>query len=255
MPKSKTQRWYDQLSKDDKAILQALALISVVLIIVAIITNPLVSITVLVLIAVIGFTIYFKIKTGKWWFRTHPSEQPPKLPREKPSITDARRTSPLPNSEQGSRSVTEVPIQASPATPNPAKSSPQAFGQLAIDQQVDIIAIAIQNFIPPRRPPNEIAYQDMLVSSLKRDFPEILLRQQFGNNEIDVLIGRIGIEAKLGLKKSEADRLFGQIESFLQHIDRVIVVLYQPLPEWQNYLKQKLARHGWLDKSVRIVVV
>lgn len=54
----------------------------------------------------------------------------------------------------------------------------------------------------------------------------------FGNNEIDAIIGRIGIEAKLWLKKSEADRLFGQIESFLRYIDRVIVVLYQPNPEW-----------------------
>ena len=256
MPRrSQPENWYERLDEDTRAIVLAIGLVIFLLVLAFFLSNPILAAVVLGSLGLIVFTIYSKHKTGTWWFRTYFPEE------TKTSHNDAVSTG-----DVGESYPTHPQTSGQPLGP-PAQTSLQSgavfgqpfrrsFTQLDIDQQVEFIARAIQNFHPPRNPPNEVAYHDMLVSNLQTTYPDIKLHRQIGS-EIDAVVGRVGIEAKLGLRKQEADRLYSQIDTFLHdgYVDRVIVVLYQPTPQWQNYLGEKLARRGWLDRQVRVVTV
>jgi len=261
MPRNKLQKWFDSLSEENKSIVLAVGLVVFVLFVVAILSNPIVSLSLLALSVLVGFTVYAKYKTGKWWFRTYPSQENKLPPKEMGSVDATGLPHPMHIQSTSGRPL-ETPAPSSTPTPtlstasNIGQAFTQSFSQLDIDQQVEYLTKAIQSFHPPRNPPNEVAYHDMLVSNLQTHYPAIKLHRQIGS-EIDALVGRIGIEAKLWLGKQEADRLFSQIDTFLHdgYIDRLIVVLYQPIAQWPTYLNEKLARLGWLDKQVRVITV
>ncbi len=55
--------------------------------------------------------------------------------------------------------------------------------------------------------------------------------------------------------KPEADRLFGQIDSFLEYYENVIAVLYQPNVGGYHYLEEKLRRKGLLAQRVHVITL
>ena len=257
MPRrSESENWYERLDEDTKAIVLAIGVIIFVLVLAFFLSNPILAAVVFGSLGLVVFTIYSKHKTGKWWFKTYfPNGSPSRPPEETVSTGSAGLFYP-PNRENRGIAL-ETPVQSSTSAASvDSQAFAQSFTQLDIDQQVEYLTRAIQNFHPPRNPPNEVAYHDMLVSNLQSNYPDIKLHRQIGS-EIDAVVGRVGIEAKLWLRKQEADRLFSQIDTFLHdgYVDRILVVLYQPTPQWENYLNEKLARRGWLQRQVRVITV
>ena len=256
MPRrSQPENWYERLDEDTKAIVLAIGLVTFLLVLAFFLSNPILAAVVLGSLGLIVFTIYSKHKTGTWWFRTYFPEATKASRNDTDSAGDVGGSN-LTHPQTSGQSFGSPAQTSSPQSGVFGQPFRQSFTELDIDQQVEYLARAIQNFHPPRNPPNEVAYHDMLVSNLQTNYPDIKLHRQIGS-EIDAVVGRIGIEAKLWLRKQEADRLYSQVDTFLHdgYVDRIIIVLYQPTPQWQNYLDEKLARRGWLERQVRVIKV
>jgi len=254
--RSQPENWYERLDEDTRAIVLAIGLIIFVLVLAFVLSNPILAAVVFGSLGLVVFSIYSKHKTGKWWFRTYLQEGAKSPPKDIISTGDAGMSYPIHQQTSGTDFENPAQSSSSPSASISGQTFVQSFTQLDIDQQLEYLTRAIQNFHPPRNPPNEVAYHDMLVSNLQTNYPDIKLHRQIGS-EIDAVVGRIGIEAKLWLRKQEADRLFSQIDTFLHdgYVDRIVVVLYQPTPQWENYLNEKLARRGWLQRQVRVITV
>jgi hypothetical protein len=249
---SQPENWYERLDEDTRAIVLAIGLVIFLLLLAFFLSNPILAAVVLGSLGLIVFTIYSKHKTGTWWFRTSFPEGSKTSRNDAGDVGGSNQTHPQ-TSGKSFGTTAQPSLRSGDSFAQPFR---QSFIQLDIDQQVEYLTRAIQDFHPPRNPPNEVAYHDMLVSNLQTNYPDIKLHRQIGS-EIDAVVGRIGIEAKLWLRKQEADRLYSQIDTFLHdgYVDRLVVVLYQPTPQWQNYLNEKLARRGWLQGQVRVITV
>ncbi len=81
MPKSKN--WYDRLDKNTKELVTLLGVLVFFLILAAILANPVGAGITLIVLALVGFTIYSKSKTGKWWWTT--GSQSPHTPPDSSS--------------------------------------------------------------------------------------------------------------------------------------------------------------------------
>ena len=111
------------------------------------------------------------------------------------------------------------------------------------DSSVGKIIKSIEQFQAIREPSRELSYQDMLGQHLKHDFPNVRLRYKVANTEIDAFIDGVGIEVKVYLNKSEADRLFGQLALFLRTIAKIVVVAYRPNLQWLQEFEESVQRN------------
>lgn len=79
MPRSKQpQNWYERLDEDAQAIVLAIGFIIFVLVLAFVLSNPVLAGALFVTLGLVIFTVYAKYKTGRWWWKSYPSNaQPP----------------------------------------------------------------------------------------------------------------------------------------------------------------------------------
>jgi len=115
--------------------------------------------------------------------------------------------------------------------------------------EVEEIIAKIQEFEPFRKPNSERDLEYLLMQDLKRYFPNLRTELQYERTQIDAQIGKIGIELKYQPSESQLDRLYGQIEKYLQHLDYVIVVIgYELSPESTDHFRRRIKRSNWDDR-------
>ena len=99
----------------------------------------------------------------------------------------------------------------------------------------------------------EKLYITALSGYLSHAFPSIEMEQPVGKGcRIDALVGRIGIEAKYRPDVNEINRLYGQIDTYLQFLDSIIVVFFDTSSGAVNDFKKKLQRGGY-SKQIETV--
>lgn len=114
----------------------------------------------------------------------------------------------------------------------------------------------IKGFKPYKRPRKEKELETMLVSRLGAYYPEIRTQLTYERARIDAQIGKVGIEIKYQPSAGEFDRLYGQIDKYLRHLDFVIVIIgYPKSTEGTRFFKKRLKERGWLNKRVFVVTI
>lgn len=94
----------------------------------------------------------------------------------------------------------------------------------------------------------------MLISNLQAFYPNVQTQLTYERARIDAKIGGIGIEIKLKPNAGDYDRLYGQIEKYLRHLDTVVVVIgAEKSKQSTRYFKQRMKDRNWLNKRVYIV--
>lgn len=112
-----------------------------------------------------------------------------------------------------------------------------------------------RRFSPHKKPRKEKELENMLVAYLSASYPEIKTQMTYERARIDAQIGRVGIEIKYEPSASELDRLYGQVEKYLKHLDKVIVVIGNGDRESIETFQDRLERRGWSDRRVFIVSI
>lgn len=114
----------------------------------------------------------------------------------------------------------------------------------------------IKGFKPYKRPRKEKELETMLVSRLGAYYPEIRTQLTYERARIDAQIGKVGIEIKYQPSAGEFDRLYGQIDKYLRHLDFIVVIIgYPKSTEGTRFFKKRLKERGWLNKRVFVVVI
>ncbi len=73
----------------------------------------------------------------------------------------------------------------------------------------------------------EKQYTLALTGYLSHSFPQIEMEQPLGRGtRIDAIIGNVGIEAKYRPDQNEINRLYGQIDTYLQFLGDIIVIFF-----------------------------
>lgn len=86
-------------------------------------------------------------------------------------------------------------------------------------------------------------------------YPSLRTQLSYERTKIDAQIGKIGIEIKYQPNEAELDRLCGQIEKYLRHLDYVIAVIgYERSRESVDYFRKRLRRRG-LDEQVSVITI
>jgi len=99
----------------------------------------------------------------------------------------------------------------------------------------------------------EKLYTTALTSFLMHTFPSVKMEQALGKgSRIDAIIGNIGIEAKYRPDQNEINRLFGQIDIYIQFLNDIIVVFFDTDSGTVNNFKNKLKRGEYTEK-VKVV--
>jgi len=112
----------------------------------------------------------------------------------------------------------------------------------------------IKKYTTRKMPKNEKDLDSMLVSYLYAFYPNISTRNTYEN--VDAQIGDIGIEIKYQPNRSDFDRLYGQIDRFLKHLEKVIVVIgYEKSRELTETFEKRVKERGWLNNRVFIVPI
>lgn len=113
----------------------------------------------------------------------------------------------------------------------------------------------IEKFEPPTRPKKEKQLENMLVSYLQA-FYNVRTQLTYERARIDAEIGTIGIEIKHQPSAGDFDRLYGQIEKYLKHLDSVIAVISsEKSKELTKSFKSRLKERGWLNKRVFVLTL
>jgi len=113
---------------------------------------------------------------------------------------------------------------------------------------------AIKRFEPLIRPKKEKDLEKMLVSNLQASYPDVRTQLTYERARIDAQIGKIGIEIKYQPSAGDFDRLYGQIEKYLKHLDCVIAVIgSERSKQSTKYFKQRIRDRGWLNKRVYVI--
>jgi len=110
----------------------------------------------------------------------------------------------------------------------------------------------------------EKLYTTALTSFLMHTFPSVKMEQALGKgSRIDAIIGNIGIEAKyrpdIGIEakyrpdQNEINRLFGQIDIYIQFLNDIIVVFFDTDSGTVNNFKRKLKRVPGYTETVNVV--
>jgi len=100
----------------------------------------------------------------------------------------------------------------------------------------------------------EKLYTTALTSFLMHTFPSVKMEQALGKgSRIDAIIGNIGIEAKYRPDQNEINRLFGQIDIYIQFLNDIIVVFFDTDSGTVNNFKRKLKRVPGYTETVNVV--
>jgi hypothetical protein len=239
----KQKTFWDSLSKDTRDIIALFGLAVAVIIVAFVLQNPILGLTIIGVLAIAGGTIYWKLKTGQWWFQTSSSHKDDSsiLPAKQTTVEE-RKTHAGPVSFSSDATTSTRTTFAAPTI-----STPNSHLQSIISK--------IQQFRPLQRVYDEKQYQDMLFSFMSDTFRSLRREVPFPNKKyIDATIGNVGIELKFQPNESDIDRAYSQVESYLDHLDHVIIVISSPrTPDAMRYLEDKLERRGWLNSRVFIV--
>jgi hypothetical protein len=99
----------------------------------------------------------------------------------------------------------------------------------------------------------ERLYTTALTGYLSHAFPSIDMEQSVGRGcRIDAMVGHIGIEAKYRPDTNEINRLYGQIDTYLQFLESIVVVFFDTSSDIVNDFRKKLKRGGY-SKQIEIV--
>lgn len=113
----------------------------------------------------------------------------------------------------------------------------------------------IKKFEPPSIPRKEKQLENMLVSYLQA-FYDVRTQLTYERARIDAKIGTIGIEIKYRPSAGDFDRLYGQVEKYLSHLDNVIVVIgSERSKQLTNSFKRRLKQRGWLNKRAFVTTL
>lgn len=133
-------------------------------------------------------------------------------------------------------------------------TSGEATVQKAVSSQIKDILRRIRQFEAPRKPSKESQLEDLLVTHLRVWYSDLRTQLSYERTKIDAQIGRIGIEIKLSPDEAELDRLYGQIDKYLEHLNSVIaVIFYERSRESTESFKKRMIKRGWLDKRVFVL--
>ena len=115
----------------------------------------------------------------------------------------------------------------------------------------------IKKFSPHKRPKTEKELENMLVSYLSAFYPDQIKTQMaYEKARIDVQIGKIGIEMKYQPGASALNTLYGQVDGYCRHLDKVIVVIgYEKSKEDIESFRHRIEERGWLNSKVFIVTI
>lgn len=113
----------------------------------------------------------------------------------------------------------------------------------------------IGKFEPPTRPKREKQLENMLISYLQA-FYNVRTQLTYERARIDAKIGTTGIEIKYRPSAGDFDRLYGQIEKYLKHLDEVIVIISsERSKELTKSFKKRLKERGWLNKRAFVTTL
>lgn len=122
-------------------------------------------------------------------------------------------------------------------------------------RMVEEVIGRIREFRPYRRARKEKDIEAMLMQYLRGYYPSLRTQLQYERTQIDAQIGKVGIEIKYQPNESELDRLYGQIEKYLRHLNYVIAVIgYERSAESTDQFQKRLKRANW-DKQVFVVSI
>jgi len=122
-------------------------------------------------------------------------------------------------------------------------------------RMVEEVIGRIREFRPYRRARKEKDIEAMLMQYLRGYYPSLRTQLQYERTQIDAQIGKVGIEIKYQPNESELDRLYGQIEKYLRHLNYVIAVIgYERSAESTDQFRKRLKRANW-DKQVFVVSI
>ena len=137
-----------------------------------------------------------------------------------------------------------------------------------LNNTFDNVYMSIKRWTPKYNYENESGYRDDLINFLRTDLNRSswlgstshIIRKESGRHLADIDIDRkIGIELKLNLKKkSQADRLIGQVKGFLKDYDGVLIVLCgETDPDQLAYLNDLLSEYSrpllFQEKLVKVI--
>lgn len=112
----------------------------------------------------------------------------------------------------------------------------------------------IRDYRPLRQYEKERELEDSVVSWLAAKKHRVRTQEAYENTRIDAVIGRIGIEIKLGPDEGEFDRLYGQIDKYLKHLNHIIVVIgRERSKESTERFKDRLRDRDWLGSRVFVI--
>jgi hypothetical protein len=130
----------------------------------------------------------------------------------------------------------------------------EEHAQATVSSPINDIIQRIREFTPYRRPSKEKELEIMLVTHLRHWYPEIRTQLTYERATIDAQIGKIGIEIKLQPDEGELDRLYGQIDKYLDNLDSVIAVIFNERSrESIESFMRRLVKRGWLDNRVFVL--
>jgi hypothetical protein len=114
----------------------------------------------------------------------------------------------------------------------------------------------IKQFKPLVRAKKERELETMLLTHLRVHFPDIRRQLTYERARIDAQIDKIGIEIKYQPSASDFDRLYGQLDKYLKHLDHVITIIgYEKSAEDTRFFKKRLKERGWLNNKVFVVTI
>ncbi len=120
---------------------------------------------------------------------------------------------------------------------------------------VEEIIAKINKFQPFRKPKNEQALEDMLLNYLS-PFYSIHPKTTYESATIDATIGKIGIELKYQPNSGAFDRLYGQVDKYLKHLDAIIVVIgYEKTNQGIITFENRMKERGWLNNRIFLISI
>jgi hypothetical protein len=133
------------------------------------------------------------------------------------------------------------------------EEQPKRGVQKTTAESSEILA-RIKKYTTRKMPKSEKDLDSMLVSYLYAFYPDISTRNTYEN--VDAQIGDIGIEIKYQPNRSDFDRLYGQIDRFLKHLEKVIVVIgYEKSRELTETFEKRVKERGWLNSKVFVIPI
>ncbi len=115
----------------------------------------------------------------------------------------------------------------------------------------------VRSFYPHTKPRNEKELENMLVSYLSAYYHrQIRTQLAYEKSRIDAQIDNIGIELKYQPNAGAFNTLWGQVEGYSRHLDKIIIVIgFEKSKEDTEMFRQRLKDRGWLNSKVFLVLI